>query len=447
MSYNQTYVKTNNNFNLTQFTGLTNGATYSVSVRVYLNNTWGNFGPVCSVTAPLTIPTTSLQPASCGITTTSYPQIIYAEAVTGATQYEYKLTNAALSYTQTYVKTNNNFNLTQFTGLANATTYSVSARVYVNNTWGNFGTVCNVTTPSGVSTTSLQPSSCGITAATYPQIIFAEAITGATQYEYKLENAGLGYSQTYVKTNNNFNLTQFPNLVNNTTYAVSVRVYMNNTWGSFGNVCNVTTPATSPTTSLQPTSCGITVSTYPQILFAVAVTGATQYEYKLENVGLGYSQSYVKTNNNFNLGQFTGLANSTAYSVQVRVYFNGAWGPYGSACTVTTPASAIVLTQNVNTMASRIAIANLNAQEETAFDAMAYPNPFNGQFNINLLSYKVNESVSIRVYDATGKLIEQHAVMPTGVNELNIGSDYSNGLYNIVITQGSKTKSIKVIRQ
>ncbi|MCP2834971.1 fibronectin type III domain-containing protein, partial [Salmonella enterica] len=71
--------------------------------------------------------------------------------------------------------------------------------------------------------------------------------------------------------------------------------------------------------------------------------GATQYEYKLENAALGYSQSFAKTNNNFNLAQFTGLANSTTYTVQVRLFFNGVWGPYGAGCTVTTPASAILM--------------------------------------------------------------------------------------------------------
>ncbi|MGV2480531.1 UNVERIFIED_CONTAM: fibronectin type III domain-containing protein, partial [Salmonella enterica subsp. enterica serovar Weltevreden] len=96
----------------------------------------------------------------------------------------------------------------------------------------------------------------------------------------------------------------------------------------------VTTPANTPTTTLQPASCGMTASTYTQVIFANAFAGATQYEYRLENAGLGYSQTFVKGNSNFNLAQFTGLANSTAYTVQVRLFFNGVWGAYGPACTV-----------------------------------------------------------------------------------------------------------------
>lgn len=440
LGYSQTYVKTNNNFNMAQFTGLANATTYSVSVRVNVNNTWGSYGNVCSVTTPAGVPTTSLQPASCGVTVSSYPQILFAESVGAATQYEYKLVNTALGYSQTYVKTNNNFNLAQFTGLLNNTTYSVSVRANVGNTWGSFGTECQVTTPSSIPSTSLQPSYCGMVATAYDQIIFATNVTGATQYEYRLENAGLGYSQTYAKSNSNFNLTQFPGLVNNTTYSVSVRVNIGGSWGSFGPACTVTTPATTPTTSLQPSSCGITLSGYTQILFAVPVTGATQYEYKLENTGLGYSQSYVKSNSNFNFGQFSGLSNNTPYNVQVRVFFNGVWGNYGTMCTVTTPSSA--------RMASARGIENANneLEEKNNFDAMAYPNPFNDQFAINLVSYNVNEAVTIRVFDATGKLMEEHHVSPESVKDLTIGSAYAQGLYNIVISQGAQSKSMKVIR-
>ena len=446
-SYTQTFVKTNNNFNLSQFTGLQPGTTYSVSLRVFIFGAWDIYGSSCNVTTPSGVTTTSLQSTSCGVTVSSYPQILYAVPVVNATQYEYRVMNAALSYTQTFVKTNNNFNLGQFTGLTNGTTYSVAVRANVGGVWGNFANNCQVTTPSTVPTTSLQPASCGITASSYAQVLYAVALTGATQYEYRLENAAASYTQSFVKTNNNFNLTQFTGLTNGTTYSVSVRANVGGSWGNFGPVCTVATPASSPTTSLQPASCGITLSSYTQILYAVAVTGATQYEYKLENTSLGYSQSFVKTNNNFNFGQFTGLANSTAYDVQVRVFFNGGWGSYGSICTITTPASALMLNGNTG-MASREGIENADPTlAENSFNALAYPNPFNKEFSLTLLSYTVNEPVHIRVYDATGKLVEQHDVSAETVKELTIGASYAEGLYNIMVSQGTQHKSIKVIRQ
>jgi len=446
-SYTQTFVKTNNNFALSQFTGLQPGTTYSVSVRVFIFGAWDIYGTSCNVTTPSGVTTTSLQPSSCGVTASSYTQVLYAVPVASATQYEYRLMNTALSYTQTFVKTNNNFNLSQFSGLANATSYSVAVRANVGGVWGNFAGNCNVTTPSSIPTTSLQPTSCGITASSYAQVLYAVALTGATQYEYRLENASASYTQTLVKSNNNFNLTQFSGLTNGTTYSVSVRANVSGIWGNFGPVCTVATPASSPTTSLQPASCGITASSYTQLLYAVAVSGATQYEYQLTNAASSYTQSFVKSNNNFNLSQFTGLTNSTAYDVQVRVFFNGGWGNYGSICSVTTPASAILLNGNAS-LASREGVNNAEANlAGKSFDAIAYPNPFNQEFSVSLVSYTVNEPVHIRVYDATGKLVEQHDLSPESVKDLRIGAAYAEGLYNILLSQGTQQTSIKVIRQ
>ncbi|MGV2480367.1 UNVERIFIED_CONTAM: T9SS type A sorting domain-containing protein, partial [Salmonella enterica subsp. enterica serovar Weltevreden] len=92
-------------------------------------------------------------------------------------------------------------------------------------------------------------------------------------------------------------------------------------------------------------------------------------------------------------------------------------------------------------------VGNDENQETGSFDVLAYPNPFNGVCSLNLLSYQVNENVVIRVYDATGKLVEAHNLLPGDVKKLEIGADYAKGLYNIIVGQGSQTKSIKVIRQ
>ncbi|MCZ8285416.1 MAG: fibronectin type III domain-containing protein, partial [Bacteroidia bacterium] len=340
-SYTQTFTNSSGYPYLTLYTipGIGYNTTYTVTVAWSADGvSWSPYGSPCSITSPAA-EITQLEPGNCGYTALSYPEIIRANAVSGATQYQFKLENAALGYSQSLVKTNNNFNLSQFSGLLNASTYSVSVRVFIFGAWDIYGPVCQLTTPTGVPTTSLQASSCGVTVSSYPQILFAVPVGAATQYEYKLENAALGYSQTYVKTNNNFNMAQFTGLANATTYSVSVRVNVNNTWGSYGNVCSVTTPAGVPTTSFQPASCGVTVSSYPQILFAESLGAATQYEYKLVNTALGYSQTYVKTNNNFNLAQFTGLLNNTTYSVSVRANVGNTWGSFGTECQVTTPSS------------------------------------------------------------------------------------------------------------
>jgi hypothetical protein len=50
------------------------------------------------------------------------------------------------------------------------------------------------------------------------------------------------------------------------------------------------------------------------------------------------------------------------------------------------------------------------------------------------------------VFDATGKLIEQHSLTPNEVSNLNLGAQYPAGIYNIVVSQAGKAKSIKVVK-
>lgn len=445
LSYTQTITKVSNNFSLVEFTGLTANTSYSVGASGYVGGAYTPAGAICSITTPATAysPTTQLSPSSCGITPSLMSSILFANAVTGAIQYEYLLTNTSLGYSQSFVKTNNNFNLAQFTGLTNGSTYTVQVRVDVGSGFGAYGAECNVTVPSIIPTTALSVGSCNSSPATYTTILFADPIVGATQYEYRLTSSALSYSQIFAKTNNNFNLSQFTGLQTSATYTVRIRVTVGGTAGAFGPTCTITTPSSYPTTQLSAGSCNSSPATFTTTIFADGVAGATQYEYLLTNTSLGYSQSFVKSNANFNLSQFTGLALSTTYSVQVRANVFGSFGPYGSICTVTTPASFIMMSPSItsNPLAK---VATVN--NEQAFEAMVYPNPFENAFAVNLLSYYVEGLVTITIYDATGKLIETKILEPSEVSNYAFGSGYASGLYNIVASQGDAIKSIKVLK-
>jgi hypothetical protein len=91
---------------------------------------------------------TQVQSSQCGVTLAALNTVISADAVTGAQQYRFEVTNGATVRVYT-AATGNSFNLTQLTGgAAFATTYSVKAAVKVNNVWSAYGTACNITTPA-----------------------------------------------------------------------------------------------------------------------------------------------------------------------------------------------------------------------------------------------------------------------------------------------------------
>jgi hypothetical protein len=80
------------------------------------------------------------------------------------------------------------------------------------------------------------------------------------------------------------------------------------------------------------------------------------------------------------------------------------------------------------------------------FVVTAYPNPTLDSFNFSITSLS-EEKVNIKVYDITGKIIEQHIVTPSELSNLKVGVLYPSGIYNIFVTQGEETKNLRVIKK
>lgn len=80
-----------------------------------------------------------------------------------------------------------------------------------------------------------------------------------------------------------------------------------------------------------------------------------------------------------------------------------------------------------------------------AFTVSGYPNPSRTSFNIQVSGLST-ESVSIKVTDMTGRLVEQRTSVPAN-QTIQIGSTYSAGLYYIEVTQGTAKQQLKMVKQ
>jgi hypothetical protein len=80
------------------------------------------------------------------------------------------------------------------------------------------------------------------------------------------------------------------------------------------------------------------------------------------------------------------------------------------------------------------------------FGVVAYPNPYTENFNLSLTTSS-DATVSVSIYDMTGKLIDKREVAPTEVSGLQVGNRYPSGVYNVVVTQGSDVKTLRVIKR
>jgi hypothetical protein len=80
-----------------------------------------------------------------------------------------------------------------------------------------------------------------------------------------------------------------------------------------------------------------------------------------------------------------------------------------------------------------------------AFFAVAYPNPSSKNFSLSLTTVS-DEQVGIKVYDMTGKLIDERLVKLSAIAELHFGENYPSGIYNVIVTQGSETITVRVVK-
>ncbi len=80
------------------------------------------------------------------------------------------------------------------------------------------------------------------------------------------------------------------------------------------------------------------------------------------------------------------------------------------------------------------------------FSVIAYPNPYNGSFSLNLKTTS-KARVGLVVYDMTGRLIEQREIRLSDVKELQMGDNYPTGIYNIVVNQGTEMRTLRVIKK
>ena len=55
--------------------------------------------------------------------------------------------------------------------------------------------------------------------------------------------------------------------------------------------------------------------------------------------------------------------------------------------------------------------------------------------------------MEVKVYDMIGKLINKMEVSPSKVAGLQIGDQYASGVYNVIVSQGTEVKTLRVIKE
>ncbi len=374
--------------------------------------------------------TTNVVNATCGSTINNLSVTIAANWISGTQEYRFRVKNLVTGAIIIIDRPINSFALVNAPGITLNTPYEIDVAIKINGVWQPFyGVPCQVTTPNPVCTIGAQ---CNTTLTSMTQFVNCNFVPSALGYRFKVTNTLTGVAVIYDSVNNKFNFSQITGSTFNTVYTVEVALQnTNGIYLPYNTGCNITTPP-YPTTQLIPAQCaGFVVANGNQFINCNAVAGALLYQFRLFNGGT-YTAPFVTNVNKFKLNNFTGLLPGTTYTVEVAVKMpnESNFGPYGNSCTIITPA------------VFKFAVPN----NDMAFTAVAYPNPFTNAFYIDVKTAS-NTPIEVKVYDMLGRLLENQSVDHKELPVKEIGGDYPGGVYNIVLTQDDNQKTLRVIKK
>lgn len=134
----------NNYFKLNQLPNYNYGINYTVDVAVRINNNWGSYGPACTVSAPAQPPVTMIRTQDCGATIARRKDAVYANRVTNAAIYRFRIQSAG--GTQTTDQPLAYFKFSQLSGINAGETVIVDVMtISTNGIASDYGPTCNVT--------------------------------------------------------------------------------------------------------------------------------------------------------------------------------------------------------------------------------------------------------------------------------------------------------------
>ncbi|MFH2096317.1 MAG: T9SS type A sorting domain-containing protein, partial [Bacteroidota bacterium] len=399
------------------------------------------------------IPTTTLMAANCGASYTTSNTWIYCYEITGAEDYEFKFVNVGESFNETVLMStvwgspiHNYFRLYHVPNLKFGVTYDVQVRSKVSGTWSDYGAVCQVT----LKGTKLSTAYCGATVSTTNYTIYADMISGATNYEFRFVNTGEGFeeSQTTVSvwgasygSRNYLKLMYIPYLEYGLTYDVQVRALVNGIWSNYDDVCQFTLSV--GLTKLIDGQCGGSINYPNYYIYCDLVYQAEDYEFRFVNAGAGFDQSRTTSSvwgatygwrRYMRLYYIPGLQYGLTYDVQVRARINGTWGAYGTVCQFTYGPSTKEGTFSGN---SNMAL-NIKPQ--------LFPNPFDKSTTF-VLSGDNDQEFNVYICDVTGKILNEQFLYSN--TEYIIGEELDRGVYFLIILghNNSMNETLKFIKQ
>ena len=375
--------------------------------------------------------TTSILASQCGATLTTLGTTIgvISIPVPNITGYRFRVTNG--SSIQIINRSVPYFSITMLASAEYATTYTVDVQLQINGLWlGYYGEACTIGTPAILDEdgeAQLNSTQCGSTLPMLSTLIASTILPNATGYRFRVTNLRTGFVQELNRTLHWFALTMLSQYNYGDTYTVEVAVKTTDDYSDYGNICTITAP---PVPSLTSQCSKVIISENTPVL-TLSLDRVTSYNFEVTNMTTN-EIAFVSNNLNwFRLSMLPNYSDATQFNIRVRLMTTEILSDFGDACTITSPEG--------------ITIDEVPLQG-SALDVKASPNPFDTTFSIFLNETSI-EDVSIKVYDMIGKLLELRVVKSGEIVLQEIGHQYPSGVYNVIVTQDQKVKTLRMIKR
>jgi len=282
---------------------------------------------------------TTIVSSSCGQIYNNYNTPINAIPVAGASAYKFRIYNIPdwqnnyYFYLQEVEKVNPSVTINDFPPMPTGTLFYLEVAAKVNGEYGGFSTYpCPITTD--YQPISLAASSCGITTQTLADVVLSTNVTGAPQYVFKIVGNGI---ETIINSQfPYFTMNQISNINYSTTYSVQVAYYINGNYINYGPTCTVTTPGI-PVPQINPALCGTTLAFISNAVSAITGVVNPFEGMRWKITGPNGTTIHETPGSSFVFTNVPGFEYSTTYSVEGSIKSLGQYGPYGPACSITTP--------------------------------------------------------------------------------------------------------------
>jgi len=201
----------------------------------------------------------------------------------------------------------------------------------------------------------------------------------------------------------------------------------------------LTLTGAAPATPAAPTgSSAICPSAATSVTYTIAAVPAKATKYLIETpegatvtTATGFAASVeidAVANATFTINYSSGFISTTAAPKYIYIFSGNGFG--GSATARSLKLTNATTGCPTSPRFSEAAVAN-------EFSVVAYPNPSSSEFTIET---SAKGAINAKVYDMQGRLVEN-------ANSTQVGSSLAPGIYNVIVSQGANTKSVRVIKK